>query len=74
MSVYQPPLDAKLDIRKGRIPAPVMDAVVYVNDTLELAWASAIQVFGETKATPQLALDIYELIQNEIAQRKKERL
>ena len=58
--------DRMLELNKGEIPLDVHLAAVYVNDTLELAWRSAQSVFEE-RATPQLALEIYDRINQRIA-------
>ncbi len=54
------PFDKKLEIQKGSIPSSMLDAAVYVTDTLDLAWASAQAVFEE-QAKPEHALKILEL-------------
>lgn len=58
---YDNPFDKKLEVWKGRIPKDTLDAAVFVNDTLVLAWASAQSVF-EKSATPEHALAIYDRI------------
>lgn len=55
------PFDKKLDIWGNRVPENVQEATTYINDTLELCWASARQVFGD-KANPEHALQIYDRI------------
>jgi hypothetical protein len=63
------PFDQKLEIWKGHIPEDVVDAAVFVNDTLELSWASAQSVFGE-KATPEIALAIFDRLAARLPSRK----
>jgi hypothetical protein len=58
------PLDAHLQANEERIPEDILGAVVDVNDTLNIAWLSAQAVFEE-KATPELALAIYDRIRQE---------
>ncbi len=53
------PFDKKLEIWKNRIPQQVRDASVFVTDTLDLSWAAAQSIF-EDKATPEIALAIYD--------------
>ncbi len=68
-SVYRPrmksknPFDAKLELlhRDPKTPEGLIDAAIYVVDTLGLAWAAAQSVF-ENRATPELALEIYDRI------------
>lgn len=57
--------DRKLEIWKSRIPATIQRAAVFVNDTLELAKASAEQALGPD-AKPEHALAIYDRIMVEI--------
>lgn len=59
------PLDRKIDCWGSRIPSDVLGAVVWVNDTVELCWASARQVFGKD-AKPELALQIYDRLVSRI--------
>lgn len=56
--------DRRLDARKGHIPAVMVDAAVHVNDTLELAFSSAQQVFGNRFSAADV-LGIYDRIQSE---------
>lgn len=51
--------DKKLKDQKETIPADVRDAAIFVTDTLDICVASANTVF-DTKATPDLALEIYD--------------
>lgn len=59
------PFDKKLNVWGNNVPADVRDAAVFVTDTLDLCWASAKAVFGD-KATPELALAIYDRISERI--------
>jgi hypothetical protein len=65
--------DRRIDIlskRMGDVPATgVVDAAVYVHDTLETAWLAAESIFGE-KATPDVALAIYDRIVRKISEQK----
>jgi alkanesulfonate monooxygenase SsuD/methylene tetrahydromethanopterin reductase-like flavin-dependent oxidoreductase (luciferase family) len=45
-------------------PPHIVDAAVYVRDTLDLAWKAAESVFDK-KATPEIALAIYDRIDAE---------
>jgi hypothetical protein len=65
------PLDAMLDTREGLVPGDVITETVWVNDTLELCWASARQVFGEA-ASPETALAIFDRICARIARKEEE--
>jgi hypothetical protein len=60
------PFDKKLEIWKNRVPDSVRDASVFVTDTLDLSWASAQSIF-EDKATPELALAIYDRVVERMA-------
>ena len=60
------PFDKKLDIRGPYIPNEVKDSAIWVNDTLDLCWASAQSVFGE-QATPELAVAILDKVMAKIA-------
>jgi hypothetical protein len=62
------PLDKHLDINK-QIPLDVRDSTVFVNDTLNIAWLSAQSIF-EDKATPEIALQIYDRIKSHMEQKK----
>jgi len=53
------PFEKSLEEWKHRIPANVRDVAIYVTDTLDLCWAAAQAVF-EDKATPEIALAIYD--------------
>lgn len=61
--------DKKLELYRqfgdrSEAPREMDGAAVYVNDTLELAWASAQTVFGEA-ARPEHAIAIYEAMNRE---------
>jgi hypothetical protein len=64
------PFDRKLKIWNDRIPPEIQEASIMVYDTLELAWASAQQIFGE-HATPEIAVDIFDLIQSQSRRRRR---
>src|SRR5260221_35716 len=55
------PFDKKLEIGGDRMPAAVRDAAVFVTDTLELCWAARQSIF-EDKATPEIALAVYDRV------------
>jgi hypothetical protein len=57
------PFDRRIDIltKSRETPKGVVDAAVFVHDTIELAWMAAEDVFGD-KATPDVALAIYDRI------------
>jgi len=67
------PFDKKLETwaRAGRVPTDVHEAAVFVNDTMELCWASAQSVF-EDKATPETALAIFDRVCARIAEASRE--
>jgi hypothetical protein len=65
------PFDRKLSIWNDRIPPEIQEASIMVHDTLELAWASARQIFGEQRATPEIAIDIFDLIQSQSRRRRR---
>ena len=54
------PFDHKLNLWNDRIPLPTKEAAIYVTDTLELAWSAALQIFGDDKATPQIAIERFQ--------------
>jgi hypothetical protein len=53
------PFDRKLETWGDQIPTEVRESALFVTDTLELCWASAQAIF-EDRATPELALSIYD--------------
>jgi len=56
------PFDQQLELIEKhifRVPEGVVNAAVFVNDTLKLSYASAKSLF-EDKATPELAFEIYD--------------
>ena len=59
------PLDLHL-ARNPRLPHGLRDAVVGVADTLDIAWLATQAVF-EDKATPELALAVFDRIQSRIS-------
>lgn len=59
------PLDLHLEHNK-KIPHKVREAVVDVADTLDIAWLATQAVF-EDKATPELALAVFDRIQSRIS-------
>jgi hypothetical protein len=64
------PFDKKLREWDKDVPGDIRDAAVYVTDTLELSWSAAQAVFEE-KATPELALAIYDRITAKILAQSK---
>lgn len=46
------------------VPNRLVDAAVYVNDTMEIAWMIAVEVLGE-KATADSVVAIYDRIDRE---------
>jgi len=67
--------DRKLERPKASFaPSGVDEAAIFVNDTMELCWASAQTVFGD-KATPDHALAIYDrVISQRITQKSADTL
>ena len=61
------PFDRKLDINRDKIPNDILYALVDVNDTMVMCWASAKSVF-EDKATPEIAIAMYDRIVKKIAE------
>lgn len=55
------PLDKHLESVRGRLPIGMTDAVVWVADTLDIAWLATQSVF-ESRATPELALQVFDRI------------
>ncbi len=53
--------DKKIDLYQGKIPSDVLDALVWVNDTMEFAKASAEQVFGEGVSS-KTVVDVYDRV------------
>lgn len=51
-------------------PDEVADAFVYMNDTLEMCWRAAADLF-EDRATPEHALAMYDRLINRIERAKK---
>jgi hypothetical protein len=60
------PFDRKLETWGDQIPSDVREAALFVTDTLELCWTSAQAVF-EDKATPAIALEIYDRVLERMA-------
>lgn len=60
------PFEDKLERGGHYWPAEIRSAVPWVNDTLDLSWASACQIFGD-KAKPEHALEIYDRINQRIS-------
>jgi hypothetical protein len=60
------PFDRKLETWGDQIPTDVREAALFVTDTLELCWTSAQAVF-EDKATPAMALEIYDRVVERMA-------
>lgn len=56
------PFDRFLDAHKNQIPSEIHDAAIHVNDSLEICWLSAKNVFGD-KATPEIALAMYDRLE-----------
>jgi hypothetical protein len=63
------PFDRKLEAIRSLAPECVVEASVYVTDTLDLCRTSAESVFGD-EATPELALEIYDRVEERIELRK----
>lgn len=61
----QNPFDDKLKTYQGRAPGEVLEAAVYVTDTLDLCWAAAQAVF-EDRATSADAMAIFRMIHERI--------
>jgi len=59
------PFEEKLIKGGNDWPAEIRSASTWVNDTLELSWASARQIFGD-KAIPEHAIQIYDRILEKI--------
>jgi hypothetical protein len=60
------PFDRKLETWGDQIPHDIREAAIFVTDTLELCWTSAQAVF-EDKATPEMALEIYDRVLERMA-------
>ncbi|RBO82668.1 hypothetical protein [Marinomonas aquiplantarum] len=60
--------DIHLKVNKS-IPSEIRDAAVDVNDTLNIAWLSAQSIF-EDKASPEIAIEIYNLMQERLNLKK----
>ena len=65
------PFDQKLKLWKQQIPRDVTDAAIFVTDTLDVCWASAQSVFEE-RATPDIALAIYDRLVKRMAESASE--
>lgn len=63
------PFDIRLE--SPGTPPDVRVAAIFVTDTLDLCWASAQAVF-EDKATPELALAIYDRLRIRIGEGPRE--
>ena len=64
--------DRRMKIREGHVPAEIAEAAIHVNDTMELAVASAMQVFGsKVKFTGADVIAIYDRMQSEWRRREK---
>jgi hypothetical protein len=55
------PFDRRITLLNGRAPSALIDAMVYVHDTVETAQMAARALFGD-KATPEIALALYDRI------------
>lgn len=53
------PFDRHLSVGSGQIPQHILDAAVHTTDKLHIAWISA-QIIFKDKATPDVALAIYD--------------
>ena len=65
------PFDEKLKAQQNSIPEEILGSSVWVTDTLDLCWASAKAVF-EDKATPEIAIAIYDRINQRISSHQKD--
>ena len=63
--------DKRLELRRKHCPPGLVDALVFVNDTLEFADSIADDLFGEEK-NPQAVIEIYRLIAEQYEIKKKE--
>ena len=59
------PLDLHME-RNKKIPYKVREAVLDIADTLDIAWLATQAVF-EDKATPEMALAVFDRIQFRIS-------
>lgn len=64
------PLDEELARVQKHVPEEYLAAITTVNDTLDLAFKSAQQVFGP-RATPEHALAVYDRIAGHIERERK---
>jgi|CXWL01.1.fsa_nt_gi hypothetical protein len=64
------PFDQKLDTWGHRVPEDVREASTFVTDTMTLCWAAAQTVF-EGKASPDVAIAIYDRVVQRIALRQQ---
>lgn len=60
--------DTHLKVNES-IPSEIRDAAIDVNDTLNIAWLSAQSIF-EDKASPEIAIEIYNLMQERLNLKK----
>jgi hypothetical protein len=63
--------DKRLELRRKHCTPGLVDALVFVNDTLEFADSIADDLFGEEK-NPQAVVEIYRLIGEQYEIKKKE--
>jgi hypothetical protein len=64
--------DKRLESLHGYgLPYKIKDALVHVHDTLDSANIIAVSIFKD-KATPEIALSIYDRIQSLLTEYKKE--
>jgi hypothetical protein len=63
--------DKRLELRRKHCPPGLVDALVFVNDTLEFADSIADDLFGKEK-NPQAVIEIYRLIAEQYEIKKKE--
>lgn len=57
----QQPFDKKLALWRNRMPLALVDACIFVNDTIEMSHAIGKQQFGH-KVTQETVMEIYHSI------------
>jgi hypothetical protein len=63
--------EKRLELRRKHCPPGLVEAMVFVNDTLEMADSIADDLFGEEN-TPEAVIEIYRLIAEQYEIKKRE--
>jgi len=53
--------DERIEVIRRIIPDKLHEAYIFVNDSLEICWISAVEIYGD-KVKPEHAFEIYDRI------------